>query len=452
MAVTTHYLSELVGKPVRDPRGNPVGLLGDLIVRLTGPFPPVAGLTLRVGGVGRDVRPLATFMAWSQVAELDVGGIALSSARLDLQPFRRRSGELLLENDLMDQQVMDLDGRKLVRVNDVQLAAGRRGVDLRLAGIDVGPLGLLRRLVGPRFARLVNEGLRLGVKDRVIPWEDVEPVDFAELPPDLQSIAPAEEVGLGAGRVSLGHGVRLGHEKLAALHPADVAEIVAQLSARDRLTVLESLETEQAAETIGELDPEIRGDVLEDLPTEAAVDILSELPPDEAADALAEMSEERADELLGGLDREEAEAVRELMTYREDVAGGMMSNDYVALPADLTAAATIDELRRLAPSTEEVFVIYALDASGRLVGFVSLWDLIVAPPDARLGEIGEIGELPHVSVEASRDEVVETIEKYNLLALPVTDESGHLVGTITIDDALASLLPEEQSRLLGRRR
>jgi magnesium transporter len=419
MAATTYYLSELIGKPVSDHHGHPVGLLGDLIVRLTGPFPPVAGLTLRVGGAGRGVRPLATFISWSQVAAIGGGGITLSSVRLDLQPFRRRSGELLLENDLMDQQVMDLDGRKLVRVNDVQLAAaGAVGTDLRLAGIDVGALGLLRRLGGSRFARFLDERLRLGVEDRVIPWEDVETVDFADLPPEMQSIAPTQEIGLGAGRASLGRGVRLAHDKLAALHPADVAEIVAQLSARDRATVLESLEVEQAAETIGELDPEIRGDVLEDLPTAAAVDILSELPPDEAADALAEMSEERADELLEGMDQEEADDIRELMAYHEDVAGGMMSNAYVALPAQLTVAATIDELRRLAPPTEEVYAIYALDDDGRLIGACSLRDLIVSQPDARLGDIGEHHEeLPHVSVEASRDEVVEMIEKYDLLSL-----------------------------------
>jgi CBS domain-containing protein/sporulation protein YlmC with PRC-barrel domain len=452
MAAKTYYLSDLIGRPVRDPRGHPVGLVGDLVVVLTGPFPPVFGLTLRVGGFGRNVRPLATFMHWNQVASVSSEGLTLSSARLDLQPFRRRQRELLLDADLMDQQVMDLDGHKLVRVNDVQLApAGTGGTDLRLAGIDVGALGLFRRLGGLRFASWLAVKLSLHVQDRVIPWEDVDPVDLADLPPEMSG--DSVEAGLGAGRGGLGRGVRLTHEKLAALHPADVAELVAQLAAPDRAAVLESLEAEQAAETIGELDPEMRGDVLEDMPTDAALEILSELPPDEAADALAEMSEERADELLGGMEAADAEAVRELMNYPEDDAGGMMSNAYIALAATLTAAETIDVLRRLSPPSEEVYAIYVVDSDGKLVGSCSLRDLIVAPVDATLGDIiADYDEVPHVATDASRDEIVEMIDKYDLLALPVTDESGQLVGVITVDDALASLLPDERSRILGVRR
>jgi Mg2+ transporter MgtE len=245
--------------------------------------------------------------------------------------------------------------------------------------------------------------------------------------------------------------VRLTHEKLAALHPADLAELVAQLSAPDRAAVLESLEPETAAEAVGELDPEMQAELLEDLPTQAAADILAELPPDEAADALAEVSAERADELLGTLDTEEAENVRELMAHPEDTAGALMNTSFVALPAHLTAQETIDALRRLAPPAEEIYYVYVVDEAGRLAGVLSLRDLIVAPPETRLAVIvAGRGEVVRVTVGLPSDEVVQTIDKYNLLALPVVDEEDRLVGVITVDDALASLLPEEGHRRLPR--
>jgi len=453
MATAIYYLSQLTGKPVLDPHGQPVGLVGDLVVRLGGAFPPVTGLTLRLGGVGRRVGPLATFLDWRQVSSVTSAALGLSSARLDLQRFRRRPGELLLDADLMDQQVIDLHGRKLVRVNDVQLAAaGPGGADLRLAGIDVGERGLLRRLGLDRLAAWLGARTPLKVPDRVIPWESVEPVDLSELPPEQAGEYPGALASRGDGRPGLAGGLRLTHEKLAELHPADVAELVAQLAAPERAAILESLEPETAAETLGELEPEMQAGVLEDLPTEAAVGILAELPPDEAADALAEVSAERADELLGALDAEDARTVRQLMAYPEDVAGGMMTTSYVALDAHLTAQETIDTLRRIAPPAEEIYYLYVVDEGGKLGGVISLRDLIVAPPMARLSElIADRGEVVHVPVEMPRDEVIELVGKYNLLAVPVTDDDGRLVGVITVDDALAAALPEERRRLLGVR-
>jgi len=448
MATTIYYLSQLLNKPVRDPQGNPVGIVSDLIVRLGGSFPPVTALTLRLGGASRGIPPLATFLHWRQVASVSISGINLSSARLDLQRFRRRPGELLLDADLMDQQVLDLNGRKLVRVNDVQLvAAGPGGTDLRLAGIDVGLRGLLRRLDIEPLARWLDEHTPLDIPDRVIPWESIEPLDLVDLTPD-QVGADIIEAG---GRIGSSKGLKLTHEKLAALHPADVAELVAQMSAPDRAAILESLDTETAAETLGELEPEMQGDVLEDLPTETAVEILSELPPDEAADALAEVDPDRAAELLSGLDIRDARAVRELMAYPEDVAGGMMNTSFVAVTGSLTAQATIDRLRRLAPPAEEISYVYVVDENGKLIGALSLRDLIVAPPKARLADIlAGKGEVVHVRADMPLDEVIHVIEKYNLLAVPVTDENEHLLGVITVDDAIEQLLPEETRRGLLR--
>ncbi|MHB9092018.1 MAG: magnesium transporter, partial [Chloroflexota bacterium] len=258
---------------------------------------------------------------------------------------------------------------------------------------------------------------------------------LADLPPEL---------GVN-GRPTPKHGLQLTHHKLAALHPSDVADLVEQLSAPDRATIMEALDAETAAETLGEMEPDMQADVLEDLPTKAAVSILAELPPDEAADVLADLTEERANELLKGLSPEDAEAVRELMAYPEDVAGGMMTNDYVALSASQTAQQTIDSLRKLAPPAEEVYYLYVVDDNERLLGVLSLRDLIVAPPDAKLAAIvKDAGEAVSVPADMERDEVVRVVEKYNLLALPVVDEEERLVGVITVDDALAAAVPEER--------
>jgi CBS domain-containing protein len=443
MAVTIHYLSELVNKPVRDPSGHVVGRIGDLIVRLGGPYPPITGLTLKLGLPGRGASSWSTFLHWGQVASVNAEGITLSSARLDLQAFRRRKGELLVEADLLDQQVMDLDGHKLVRVNDVQLvAAGKGGADLRLAGIDVGVAGLLRRLAMAGIVGwLANHNVL--INDRVIPWDSVEPVDWSELPGEEEPPRP------GGGR-----GLQLTHEKLAALHPADVAEIVAQLSGPERISVLESLEPEQAAEALGEMEPDMQGDVLEDMPTKAALEILAELPADEAADALAEVSVERAAELLRGLEPEESRQVRKLMSYPQDVAGGMMNTAFIALDKSMTAQETIDELRQIKPPAEEAYYVYVIDKDQVLQGVLSLRDLIIAEPTITLAKIIEDQEeLVSVTVETPGDEVVQTIDKYNLLAVPVTDEADHLVGVITIDDALATVVPspEERRYVLGSR-
>jgi magnesium transporter len=450
--VETYYLSQLVGKPVLGPQGRPVGQLDDIVVPLGGHYPPVTGLVIRIGSLGRVAGPRSTFLHWREVASVSRVGVSLlPSTRLDLMAFRRRPGELRLRADLLDQQVMDVHGRKLVRVNDVQLVASDAGgLDLRLAGIDVGLRGLIRRLDADRLAEWLTRRTRVHVSDRVIPWEYIEPVDLTGAPDE----GPAAAGGVGgvgeSDAAPVGaFGLQVAYEKLSALHPADVAELVAQLSAPDRASVLESLEAGHAADTLGELDPDIQGGVLEDLPTDAAVDILAELPPDEAADALAEVSEERAHELLSGLDAEDAAAVRQLMAYPEDDAGGMMTTDYVALEGHLTAQKTIDELRRLAPPAEEIYYVYVIDSLGVLTGVLSLRDLIVAPPDTEISGVAlsvSAGNVVHVPVDLPMDEVVRVFDKYNLLALPVTDEAGRLVGVVTVDDALAAVLPQEERR------
>ena len=465
MAPAILYLSQIVGKPVYDPENRPLGLLDELVVRLGGPFPPVTGLTVRFGGIGKSVASRQTFLHWADVASVSAEGIRLSTLRLNLAVFHRRQGEIVLRQDLLDQQVMDIHGRKLVRVNDVQLVAfNPSGSDLRLAGIDVGLRGLLRRLDADGLSRWLGRRTRFQIPDRVVPWEDIGPLGPAVAaarasvsagpsasangaPRPAAATVAGEDVGFTAR-----HGLQLAREKLSTLHPADVADLVEQLSARDRAAVIGAMEAGQAAEALGELDPEMSADVLEDLPTTSAAEILAELPPDEAADALAELPAEKAHELLEALSAADAATVRHLMSFDEDVAGGMMTTDYVALPVEQTVQETIETLRRVAPPAEEIYSLYVVDAAGQLSGVLSLRDLIVAPPDAKLASIirrSDAGQVVYIQADSPKEEVIRTIDKYNLLALPVTDEAHRLIGVITVDDALAAALPPEPRRILG---
>ena len=230
------------------------------------------------------------------------------------------------------------------------------------------------------------------------------------------------------------------HAGLAELHPADLATIIDQLAPRDRAGVLASLDDEDLADTIEEMEPETQVEVLEDLEPARAADILEEMSPDDAADLVADLSETARDEILALMEREEAAEVAELLSYPEDTAGGIMTTEFVAVPEHLTAAQTIDRLRELEPDAETIYYVYVTDDDGRLVGVLSLRDLIVARPDREISEV-MIREPIVVDVLADQDHVAEIVAHYNLLAVPVIDDEGRLAGIVTIDDAIDTVLP-----------
>jgi magnesium transporter len=412
------YLSQAVGRPVRDKLGEPMGKVADLIVAVGDRYPPVTGLVVETGG--REI-----FVPWGAVACLDATGATLSTTAIDIGKFRQRPNEIRLKQDLLDRQIVDIDGRKVVRVNDLRLDEVEGA--LHLVAVDVGPSGLLRRmgLEGPW--RTIAGRLHREISERYIDWEDVDPVE--------RSIASVK--------------LRVPHKGLAELHPADLATIIDQLSRNDRVGVLTSLDDEAAADAIGELEPETQVEVLEDLAPARAADILEEMDPDEAADLVADLSQESRQEILGLMEREEAQEVQELMTYPEDTAGGIMTTEFVSVPADLTAAQTIDRLRQLEPNAETIYYVYVTDAAGRLVGVLSLRDLIVAKPNVPISSF-MYEEPVAVSTQASQEEVTEVVARYNLLAVPVVNARGHLEGIVTVDDAIDTLLPQPARRRLPR--
>ena len=408
------YLSQAIGRPVRDKLGESIGTVADLIVAIGDRYPPVTGIVVKTNG--REI-----FLHWASVASLDAGGANLSTSAIDITKFNQRPNEIRLKLDLMDRQIVDIDGRKVVRVNDLRLDEVEGA--LHLVAVDVGASGLARRLGLEGPWRTIARGLRRDIPERYIDWEDVDPVE--------RTIASVK--------------LRVPHKGLAELHPADLATIIDQLSRSDRVGVIAALDDEAAADAIGEMEPETQVHILEDLEPARAADILEEMDPDEAADLVADLSEESREEILGLMEKDEAEEVQELMTYDEETAGGIMTTEFVAVPANLTAGQTIDRLRELEPTAETIYYVYVTDSDDRLVGVLSLRDLIVARPETVISTF-MYDEPVALRTDSSQEEVTDVVARYNLLALPIVDAEGRLEGIVTVDDAMDTLLPQPSKR------
>jgi CBS domain-containing protein len=412
------FLSRCVGLPVRDPSGEPLGSIADLIVAIGGKYPPVTGLVART-----DRRRI--FIPWRNVEAFDATGARLRVRTIDIGQFRQRENEILLKANLLDKQIVDIEGRKVIRVNDVSLdnVEGR----LRLVAVDVGAAGLLRRMGIEGPFRTIARNLRASLPERYIDWEDVDPLDT--------TIASVR--------------LRVPHARLAELHPADLASIIEDLAPRDRAGVLASLDDESLADVVEEMEPETQVDVMEDLTPERAADILEEMSPDDAADLVADLDQETRDEILALMEKDEAEEVQELLGYEEDSAGGLMTTEFIAVEDHITAGGAIDRLRELEPDAETVYYIYVTSDDGALVGVLSLRDLIVARPDTLISEV-MIREPVAVVVTASQEEVAEVVAHYNLLAVPVVDEQNVLMGIVTVDDAIDTVIPTAWKKRLPR--
>ncbi len=415
------FLSSMLDKPVRDRAGLALGRMRDLAVLRTETFPRVTKILVR------SRRGQEQVLLWDQVRSVSPEAITLEAGQEQLTHSSLTPDECWLARSVLDRQIVDLRGRRLVRVNDLQLAY-LNGV-VRLVAVDVGSEGVLRRLglerLGAGWARLFGRR----PDGSLLSWEHVmtpQPV---------------------SGPLQLA----FGREALAQLRPADLADIASQLGASDRATLFSSLDEETAAETLQEMSPRLQVSVLNAMDDERASDILEEMVPDDAADLLADLSEERADDLLQLMEAEGAADVKHLLSYPEDSAGGMMTTEFVALPNNLTADQAIARLRDESPDAETIYYVYVTDETGRLVGVLGLRRLIVAPPEAPISGL-MVGDVVSVSPEADREEIASLIAKYNLLALPVVDKDGRILGIVTVDDAIDALLEERGYRVAGRLR
>jgi magnesium transporter len=362
---------------------------------------------------------------WGDLA-IEPGHLRLRR-RLDSIPVETLPAEALhLGRDLLDKQIVDTHGAKVVRVNDLQLE--ETGGQLRLVGADVGLRGLARRIGAEGIAERIGSMFGQRMPRGIIPWHLVEPLEQPEA--NVKLTVP--------------------HQKLALLHPADIADVVEEMSADERVAVFEQLDVETAAEALAEVEPEMQAAIVSDLDEERAADILEEMAPDEAADLLQDLPEERREDLVERMQKDEAEDVEEILTYPEDSAGGIMTTDFVALPRDITAQEAIERLRQSKPDPELAYYLYVVDAEGRLDGIVSLRDLVVADPATPLETVMDPHVL-HVSGETTKEDVASLIAKYDLLALPVVDARRRLLGTVTVDDVVELMLPRGWKKRSGRK-
>lgn len=425
---TEVFLSELVGRPVVGASGEKIGRVRDVGITLGEIFPKASSLEIEMRGGKREI------LTWKEVGGYLGRVIVLKGGLEDIlegikpapEGAAATENEVMLRRDILDKQIVDIYGRKVVRVNDLKLALANG--DIRLIAVDVGMRGLLRRFGGNRILKTLGRLLGREVKETLIGWNYVEPL----------------ETELSAVKLTVPH------EKLFKLHPADIAEIIEDLHSRERTAIFSALDAERAAETLGEVEPEVQTVILKDLATEKASDILEQMDPDDAADILSEMHEEKAEELLSHMEQEEAAEVRELLEYDKTTAGGLMTTEYIAFPATLTAEQTINELRRLAPETETIYYVYVVDEAEHLTGVISLRNLIVAAPETALSDI-MITDVIFVQDDAPQEEVAEFISKYDLLALPVVDKDKSLLGIVTVDDVLDVVMAPPRRRRLRRR-
>lgn len=412
---TIYYLSDLIGKSICGDRAEPIARVRDLVVRVGegAGYPPVTGLVTRSSWK-------SFFIPWEQVQSLDASGFHLKSARVNLQPFVRQDGEMLLVKDVLDKQVVDIKGRRVVRSNDLRLLY--RQNRLLLIGIDVTAPALLRRLLPSGMKRRVEQGT-------VIDWRDIE---------QLASESP-------------GVRLKIDHRKISRLHPVDIAHIVEDLSSNQSAELFEQLDDATAADALEEMNEELQADILEDMDEERAADILEEMNPDDAADLLGTLTEEKRQELLGRMDHEDAEEVRELLRYQEDDAGGLMTTDYVAVSEDMTAGEVIEYIRSLEEVPDVVHYIYVVDdlENERLLGVTNLRDVLLAPPNRPVREFMTT-DFQTVWPEEDARETASIMSEYNLLALPVVDSEGKLLGIVTVDDAMELLLPDQFRKQMPR--
>jgi magnesium transporter len=423
------FLTEILGAEVVDVHQHRTGTVRDLTVRVQEPYPVVTGLVVS--------RRRQQVIPWSEVRTFAAATreVALRTNGADLERHPADPGAIWLARDVLDKQVVDTDGRRVVRVNDLQLVESAGG--LLLVGADIGLRGILRRLGLEGLAKRIARLLRRDLPMALVSWEVVDPLGSA---PDLEHPATHDAVRL-----------RVSGSRIAKLHPADIADIVEDLGAKERRTVFATLTEEIAADTLEEMELEDQVSVIEHMDTERASDILEEMPPDEVADILAELPQERAEQLLSRMQKEEAEDVKELLAYEEDTAGGLMTTEYVAVRETLTAQECIEELRRLEPDAESIYYVFVVDDEEHLRGVLSLRDLIVAPPSTPIASI-MIRDVIAVRLDDGVQEVAAVLSKYNLLAVPVVDDEFRIQGLVTVDDALDAVLPESVKRRLPRAR
>ncbi len=440
------FLSTLLRQGVYDLEGRRLGALKDVCVSLNENFPLVTALVVTQSSLTSN----ELIIPWSQVDNLEEEHkIFLHIQQSQIQPYQPHPEEVLLRRDILDTQIVDTQGFRVVKVNDLKLAQIKGTA--RLIGVDISFSGLMRRLGAEWLVKMLPGHL----EERTITWNYVEPIQVVraagmtgQLTPVLAGAGVA--AGNGARRASAGIGgvipqvqLNVSHTKLADLRPADIADILEQLDAEEAGAFLGRLDPETAADTLNEVEYPRQYEILSELDPERASDLLEMLPPDDAADILADIPAEEAERLLSLMSASESQPIRDLLRYDAQTAGGIMTSEVLALAADLTVEETLAYLREHSEHLEMIYYLYIIDTERHLIGIVSLRSLVVAAPGTRLRDLMDT-DVIKVNVGVDQEKVAQIISKYDLLGVPVVDDDNHLVGLVTVDDVI-DVLHEEQA-------
>ena len=414
------YLSQMLGKPVVDAAGEDIGTINDIAIATGEVFPRITSLAFQ----GPDKTPF--MLSWRKFVELyDGERIVLNVPASEIRFSYLQPDEVLLARDLMSKQIVDTQGMKVVRVNDLKLSESRN--QLRLLGAEVGTRGILRG-ISPGLERFVARLATLvgsELPENLIAWNYMDLLDR-----DLSQVK-----------------LSVTHKRLHELHPADVADILEKLSPSQRARVFEHLDNEQAADTISELEDEMQADVIDDLSERRASDLLAEMDPDDAADIIGDLPYDKAEALLRLMGVKESSVIRSLLGYKEKTAGGIMTPEVTTVTEDMTVQQVIEQLRAESGEHESIYYVYVIEGDCRLAGVISLRDLLLASPGTTVATIAK-RDLFSAHVDDDQEDVAEQMSKYDLLALPVIDETGKLLGIVTVDDAL-DVLEEESAEDLA---
>jgi magnesium transporter len=412
------FLSEIVRKPVLDPKGEEVGVLRDVSVVKGETFPKISSIIV-------EKRKKTFAVPWNKINIFNKRVMSINVYSGSLVPYELSEEDLLVRRDILDKQIVDANGAKVVRVNDVKLEGLNN--DALLVAVDVGMRGILRRMGFERRGEDLLRLLRIRLGQNLISWNYIQP---------LQS--KLSEIALN-----------IPGEMVSELHPADLADLISQVSHEEGAQFIEGLDIETAADAIAELEPDTQKAMFTDMDVARAADIIEEMDPDTAADVIGSLPTETARAILAEVEREEAQDIQELLNHESDTAGGIMTNDFLAYPPDITVEECLKRYRVDAEEidSEAAYYMYVIDAEDRILGATSLRDVLLAEPGKVLAEIMETN-VKTVTPEADEMTTAVTIAKYNLIAIPVVDSESYLLGIVTLDDVVDRMVPSRAKRKL----
>jgi len=420
---TTFYFSQFAGRKFFDPSGETLGKISDFLIDVRGwsaesqelQRPRVLAIKVRQG------KELKTFEFQNVEIRKYKGALQFICKELKELNTENLQNCIWLKENILDKQIVDLEGIKLVRVNDIRMVMIPSGT--YALAVDVGIEGLLRRLgVLTPISKFV-ESFGLNLPDKLILWDDIEAVDFSNSSIKLSKAS----------------------SKLNTLHPSDLADIIEDLDKASRAYVFSTLDEEKAADVLEELEPEVQAHIVESLPVGKVADVLEKMPADEVADIMDELGIKKAEELLNEMEDESSKEVRELLEYPDKVVGSIMSTDYMTFSSDLTVEETFRALRKEKPEPSYIYSIFVVDNKDKLVSAVSLGELVISDPLLTLGQIMKRNPVT-VFDDDDIDSLAEIVSKYNLLAVPVINRSQELEGVVVIEDIVEDLLDKRKTK------